>query len=50
MVGLPTETKLISISEELNGKIYSFNVFSDVVNTVKFINEHSFSIYKLITP
>ena len=38
MVGLPTETKLISISEELNGKIYSFNVFSNVVNTIKFIN------------
>ena len=47
MVGLPTETKLISISEELNGKIYSFNVFSNVVNTIKFINEHNISGIKI---
>lgn len=47
MVGLPTETKLISISEELNGNIYSFNVFSNVVNTVKFINEHNISGIKI---
>lgn len=44
---LPTETKLISISEELNGKIYSFNVFSNVVNTIKFINEHNISGIKI---
>ncbi len=47
MVGLPTEAKLISISEELNGKIYSFNVFSNVVNTIKFINEHNISGIKI---
>ena len=47
MVGLPTEAKLISISEELNGKIYSFNVFSSVVNTIKFINEHNISGIKI---
>ena len=47
MVGLPTEAKLISISEKLNGKIYSFNVFSNVVNTIKFINEHNISGIKI---
>lgn len=47
MVGLPSETKLISISEELNGKIYNFNVFSNVVNTIKFINEHNISGIKI---
>lgn len=47
MVGLPTEAKLISISEELNSKIYSFKVFSNVVNTIKFINEHNISGIKI---
>ena len=47
MVGLPTENKLISIQENIDSKTYNFMVFSDIVETVKFVNKHNISGIKI---
>ena len=51
MIGLPIENKtkasLVSVQEVLNNKIYNFTVFSDIIETVKFINKHNISGIKI---
>ena len=38
MVGLPSENKLISVKELIDNKAYNFMAFSDVVDTIEFVN------------
>ena len=51
MVGLPIENKtkdsLVSVQEVLNNRIYNFTVFSDIIETIKFINKHNISGIKI---
>ena len=47
MVGLPTESTMISVQENIDGKTYNFKVFKDVIETIKFINTHNISGIKI---
>ena len=47
MVGLPSENKLISVKELIDNKAYNFMAFSDVVDTIEFVNKHNIAGIKV---